>query len=42
LENKKLDDIETNIQMDKLAPSFYFLKVTDNNQEVKTFKITKN
>ena len=42
LENKKLDDVETNIQMDKLAPSVYFLKVTDNNKEVKTFKIIKN
>ena len=42
LESKKLDDAETYIQMDKLIPTVYFLKVTDNNKEIKTFKIIKN
>lgn len=42
LEIKKLDGVETNIQLDMLAPSVYFLKVIDNNKEVKTFKIIKN
>jgi hypothetical protein len=41
LENKKLDDVETIIQIGKFAPSIYFLKVADNNKEVKTFKIIK-
>jgi hypothetical protein len=41
LENKKLDGPETNILMDKLAPSIYYLKVSDNDKEVKTFKIIK-
>jgi hypothetical protein len=42
LEIKKLESVETNIQMDFLTPSVYFLKVTDNSKEVKTFKIIKN
>jgi hypothetical protein len=42
LENKKLEGYETIIQMDNLARSVYFLKVTDNDAEVKTFKIVKN
>jgi hypothetical protein len=27
--------------MDSYAPSIYFLKIMDNNKEVKTFKIIK-
>ena len=42
LENKKIDGSETSIGMSKLEPSIYFLKVTDNNKSVKTFKIIKN
>jgi len=42
LENKKIDGSETSIAMSKLEPSIYFLKVTDNNKSVKTFKIIKN
>jgi hypothetical protein len=42
LENKEIVDAETIIQMEMLIPSIYFLKVTDNNKEVKTYKIIKN
>lgn len=42
LENKKIEKSEIIIQMKNLVPSTYFLKVTNNNKEVKTFKITKN
>jgi hypothetical protein len=41
LESKKLDGAETYIQVDMLAPSNYFLKVTDNDKEMKVFKIIK-
>ena len=39
---KKLIDIKTTISMANLAPATYFLKVTDNQKVVKTFKIIKN
>jgi hypothetical protein len=39
--NKKLIGLETIISMKNHAPSTYFLKVTDNNKEVKSFKIIK-
>ena len=42
LENKKLTGNETTISMENLVPATYFLKVTDNNKEVKIFKIIKN
>jgi hypothetical protein len=38
----KLEDNETNIPMQNYTPTIYFLKVTYNNKEVKTFKIIKN
>jgi hypothetical protein len=41
-ENKKVEGDETSINMEKLVPATYFLKVTDGNKEVKTFKIIKN
>ncbi len=41
LVSKKLIEIRTSITMSNLAPSTYFLKVTDNNKVVKTFKIIK-
>jgi hypothetical protein len=41
LENKKLEANETNIQTEKLVRAVYILKVTDNDKEVKTFKIIK-
>ena len=40
--SKKLIDIKTTIPMNNFAPSTYFLKVTDNQKVVKTFKIIKN
>jgi hypothetical protein len=42
LVSKKLIDIKTTISMADLAPATYFLKVTDNQKIVKTFKIIKN
>jgi hypothetical protein len=42
LECKKMDSNETTIVMGHLVPATYFLKVTDNNKEFKTFKIIKN
>ena len=42
LENKKIESNETSISMKNLVQATYFLKVTDNNKEIKTFKIIKN
>ena len=42
LVSKKLIDKRTTISMSNLAPAIYFLKVTDNQKVVKTFKIIKN
>ena len=42
LQSKKVVDNETHISMEKFVPGVYFMKVTDNNKEVKTFKIIKN
>jgi hypothetical protein len=42
IENKIIEGNETSIIMSNLAPSTYFLKVIQNNKEVKTFKIVKN
>jgi hypothetical protein len=42
LENAKAQGNKTAISMGSLAAATYFLKVTDNNKEVKTFKIIKN
>jgi hypothetical protein len=41
LENKKIKSNETSIGMTNLASATYFLKVIDNNKEIKTFKIIK-
>lgn len=41
LESKNLTGNNTTITMSNLAPTTYFLKVTDNQKEVKTFKIIK-
>jgi len=38
----KVEGNETSIPMHNFAPSIYFLKITDNTKEVKTFKIIKN
>jgi hypothetical protein len=42
LQDKKIDNEETEIIMDSLSPSTYFLKVLSGNKEIKTFKIIKN
>jgi hypothetical protein len=41
LANKKIDGNETRIDMKKLVHAIYFLKVTENNKEVKIFRIIK-
>jgi len=41
IENKKIKSNETSIIMSNLAFGTYFLKVADNNKELKTFKIVK-
>ena len=41
LESKKLIGDETNIDMSNLLAATYFLKVTQKNKELKTFKIIK-
>lgn len=42
LKSNRLESDESIIAMGNLIPATYFLKVTDNNKEVKTFKIIKN
>jgi hypothetical protein len=42
LENKKVKGLKTIIVMSSLVPAIYFVKVTEGNREVKTFKIIKN
>lgn len=41
LENNKITKNESNISTENLAPAIYFLKVTNNQKEIKTFKIIK-
>lgn len=42
LRNEKLTSKHTIIAMSNLVPATYFLKVTETDKEVKTFKIIKN
>jgi len=42
IEAKKITSTTETIRMENLPSATYFLKVTNNNQEVKTFKIIKN
>lgn len=42
LETKKLEDYQTTIVMSDLVPAAYFVKITEDNKVVKTFKIVKN
>ena len=42
LATKKVNNTTTTIGMQSYAPAIYFLKVTSNNQAIKTFKIIKN
>jgi hypothetical protein len=41
LENKKLAGNETSINMRDFFPATYFLKISDSNKELSTFKIIK-
>ena len=41
IESKKITSITETIRMENLPRATYFLKVTNNNKEVKTFKIIK-
>ena len=41
LQNQQLKSSETSIEMTDLVPSTYFVKVLDNSQVIKTFKIIK-
>jgi len=41
LQNQKISSNETKIDMTRLAPAIYFLKVTKNNKEIKIIKIVK-
>lgn len=42
IQNKEIDSEETEILMNSILPSTYFLKVLSGNNEIKTFKIIKN
>jgi hypothetical protein len=42
IQGKKVENRETSISMETLAPATYFLNVSFNAQLVKTFKIIKN
>ncbi|WP_293872476.1 T9SS type A sorting domain-containing protein [Flavobacterium sp.] len=42
IENKKIRNNETTIEMNKYASSIYFLQVLDAEKLIKTFKIIKN
>jgi len=42
LQNEKIIDNKTSIVMSNFVPATYFVKVIQNQQEVKTFKIIKN
>lgn len=42
LQNEKITSSRTRIIMNNLVPANYFVTVTQNNREVKTFKIIKN
>lgn len=42
LEEKKISQKETQVSMEELMPASYLLKIIDQNQSVKEFKIIKN
>ncbi len=42
LESKKIETNETTFSLENFVPSTYFLKIIQNNKEIKTFKIVKN
>jgi hypothetical protein len=42
LQSRKIDATEMDISMENLVPATYFLKIIDNQKEVKIFKIIKS
>lgn len=42
LQSEKITSNQTSISMQNLVPATYFVKVTENNKQIKTFKIIKN
>lgn len=42
IENKKLNSNQTSLSMADLANDIYFIKVLENDSELKVFKIIKN
>jgi len=42
IQDMKVESEETEISMDNLVPSIYFLRVIKNKKDLKTFKIIKN
>ncbi|NOZ46900.1 MAG: T9SS type A sorting domain-containing protein [Chlorobi bacterium] len=42
LESERISANENNISMENFVPETYILKVSDNNKEIKTFKIIKH
>lgn len=42
LQNEKITDNQTSIVVNNLVSATYFVKVIQNNREIKTFKIIKN
>ena len=42
VENKEIKDNETMIDMTRYVSSIYFLRITESQRELKTFKIIKN
>ena len=42
LDSGRLSENENSIDMSRFMPAMYFLKVTENNKEIKTFRIIKN
>jgi len=42
LQSRKITEQKTNIAMSHLVPSVYFMKITEGQKELKTFKIIKN
>lgn len=42
LQSEKITDNQTNINMNHLATSIYFVKIIQKNKEIKSFKIIKN
>ncbi|MCP4553708.1 MAG: T9SS type A sorting domain-containing protein, partial [Bacteroidetes bacterium] len=41
IESKEIEGNKTSIRMDTLVPATYFIRVIQDNKEVKTFKIIK-